>query len=63
MKGDIRKTHRVHGKMRNVSRIQINCHEGKSSLRRPKRKWEDKREWFLQEIGSDVWDYIQLTVM
>lgn len=49
--------------MRNGNRIQIKYRDGKSSLRSPKRRSEDKGELFLQEIGYDVLDYMHLTVM
>jgi hypothetical protein len=46
---------------RGVYRVLVGRPEGKRSLRRPSRKWEDNIEMDLREIGIDGANWIRLT--
>jgi hypothetical protein len=48
------------GEKRNAYRILVGKPEGKSPLRRPRRKWEDNVKMNLREIGRGVMDWIDL---
>jgi hypothetical protein len=44
------------GKRRNVYRVLVGKPEGKSSLERPRRRWEDGIKMDLRGIGWGVWN-------
>jgi hypothetical protein len=48
------------GKGRGVYRVLVGRHEGKRSLGRPRRKWEDNIKLDLREIGTDGAYWIRL---
>jgi hypothetical protein len=48
------------GEKRNVCRILVRRPEGKRTLGRPRRKWEDNIKIDLREIGWDGMDWIDL---
>ena len=47
-------------KRRGVYRVLVGKHEGKGSLGRPRRRWEDNIKMDLQEVGCGVMDWIDL---
>jgi hypothetical protein len=50
----------TNGEKRNACRISVGKPEGKSPLRRPKRRWEDNIKMDLREIGLGGIDRIDL---
>jgi hypothetical protein len=48
------------GKERGVYRVLVGKPEGKRSLGRPRRRWEDNIRVDLQEVGCGVMDWIGL---
>jgi hypothetical protein len=48
------------GEGRGVYRVLVGRPEGKRSLRRPRRRWEDNIKLDLREIGIDGANWIQL---
>ena len=48
------------GEGRGVYRVLMGKPEGKSPLRRPRRRWEGNIKMDLQEVGCGVMDWIQL---
>jgi hypothetical protein len=44
------------GQRRSVYRVLVGKPEGKISLRRPRRRWEDNIKVDLQEFGCGVWN-------
>jgi len=48
------------GNRRGVFRILVGKPEGKRSLGRPRRGWEDNIQTDLQEVGCAVMDWIEL---
>jgi hypothetical protein len=40
---------------RNVYRILVGKPEGKRPLRRPRRRWEDRKKWTLGRLVGGVW--------
>jgi hypothetical protein len=48
------------GEMRNAYKILVGKPEGKRSLGRPKRKWEDNIKTDLNELAWEVVDWIHL---
>jgi hypothetical protein len=48
------------GEKRNARRILLRKSEGKTVLRRPRRRWEDNIKIDLREIGWDGMDWIDL---
>ena len=48
------------GEWRGVYRVLVGKHEGKRSLGRPRRRWEDNIKMDLQEMGCGVVDWIDL---
>jgi hypothetical protein len=48
------------GEKRNMYRLLVGKPEGKRQLRRPRRRWRDKIEMDLLEIGLNVVDWIGL---
>ena len=51
---------RAYGERRGVYRVLVEKSEGKLSLARPKRRWEDNIKMFLQEVGCGGIDWIDL---
>ena len=47
-------------KFRNAYRILVGKPEGKRSLRRPRRRWEDNIRMDLREVDCDPEDWIAL---
>jgi hypothetical protein len=45
---------------RDVYRVLVWKPEGKSPLRRPRRRWEDNIKMDLQEVGCGCMDWIEL---
>jgi hypothetical protein len=45
----------THGRGKNVYRVLVGKPEGKRSLGRPRRRWEDGIKMDLGEIGWGVW--------
>jgi len=45
---------------RGVCRVLVEKPEGKRTLRRPRRRWEDNIKMDLQEVGCEVMDRIEL---
>jgi len=48
------------GEWRGVYRVLVGKPEGKRSLERPRRRWEDNIKMNLQEVGCGGMDWIQL---
>jgi hypothetical protein len=48
------------GRGKGVYRILVGKPEGKRSLRRPRRRWEDNIKIDLQEVGCRGMDWIEL---
>jgi hypothetical protein len=48
------------GKRRGVYMVLVENPAGKSSLGRPRRRWEDDIEMDIQEVGCGVMDWIEL---
>jgi len=48
------------GERRGVYRVLVGKPEGKSSLRRPRRRWEDIIKIDLQEVGCGCMDWCEL---
>jgi hypothetical protein len=48
------------GEKRNAYRISVGMPEGKRSLRRPRRRWEDNIKIDLREIGEGDMEWIYL---
>ena len=48
------------GERRDVYRILVGKREGKTSLGRPRHRWEDNIEMDLQEMGCGGMDWIEL---
>ena len=48
------------GERRGVYRVLVGKPEGKRTLRRPKRRWEDNIKMDLQEVGCGGMDWIEL---
>jgi len=48
------------GERRGVYRVLVGKPEGKRSLGRPKRRWEDNIKMDLQEVGCGGMDWIEL---
>ena len=47
-------------KSRNAYRLLVGKPEGKRSLRRRRRRWEDNIKMDLREVGCDLGDWIDL---
>ena len=43
------------GERRGLYRVLVGKPEGKRTLRRPRRRWEDNIKMDLQEVGVGVW--------
>ena len=43
-----------------MHRVLVGKPEGKRSLGRPRRTWEDNIKMDLQEVGRDRWDWMEL---
>jgi hypothetical protein len=50
----------THGEKRNICRILVGNPEGKRSLGRPRRKWENNIKVDLRKMGWDGMDWIDL---
>jgi len=48
----------VYGERRGVSRALVGKHEGKRSIVRPRRRWEDNIKMNLQEVGCGGMDWM-----
>ena len=48
------------GERRGVYRVLVGKPEGKTSLWRPRRRWEDNIKTDLQEVGCGATDWIEL---
>ena len=48
------------GERRGVYRVLVGKPEGKRSLGRPRRRWEDNIKMDLQEVGCGVMDWMEL---
>jgi hypothetical protein len=48
------------GEGRGVYRVLVGKPEGKRSLGRPRRRWEDNIKMDLQEVGCGVMDWTEL---
>ena len=48
------------GEERGVHRVLVGKPEGKSSLGRPRRRWEDNIKMDLQEVGGSRGDWMEL---
>jgi len=48
------------GEGRDVHRVLVGKPEGKRSLRRPRRRWEDNIKMDLQEMGGGYGDWMEL---
>ena len=48
------------GERRDVYRVLVRKPEGKRSLERPRRRWEDNIKMDLQEVGCGGMDWIDL---
>jgi hypothetical protein len=51
----------THGEGRGVYRVLVGRPEGKRTLGRPRRRWEDNIKMDFREIGIDGANWIQLT--
>ena len=49
------------GERGGIYRVLVGKPEGKRSLGRPKRRWEDNIKMDLQEVGRGSMDWIELT--
>jgi hypothetical protein len=47
------------GEERVVHRVLVGKPEGKRSLGRPRRRWEDNIRMDLQEVGGGGWDWME----
>jgi hypothetical protein len=50
----------VYGERRGVYRVLVGKSEGKRTLGRPRRRWEDNIKMDLQEVRCGVMDWIEL---
>jgi hypothetical protein len=48
------------GERRGIYRVLVGKTEGKRSLGRPRRRWEDDIKMGLHEVGCEVTDWIEL---
>jgi hypothetical protein len=48
------------GEGRDVYRVLVGKPEGKITLGRPRRRWEDNIKMYLQEVGCRGMDWIEL---
>ena len=48
------------GEVRGVHRVLVGKPEGKRSLGRPRRRWEDNIKMDLQEVGGGCGDWMEL---
>ena len=48
------------GQERGVYRVLVGKPEGKTPLRRPRRRWEDNIKMDLQEVGGGCGDWMEL---
>ena len=48
------------GQGRGVHRVLVGKPEGKTSLGRPRRRWEDNIKMDLQEVGGGCGDWVEL---
>ena len=48
------------GEGRGVNRVLVDKPEGKRSLGRPRRRWEDNIKMYLQEVGGSCGDWMEL---
>ena len=48
------------GASRGVYRVLLGIPEGKRTIGRPRRRWEDNIKMDLQEVGCGVMDWIEL---
>jgi hypothetical protein len=48
------------GEGRVVHRVLVGKPEGRRSLGRPRRRWEDNIMMDLQEVGGGYWDWMEL---
>ena len=48
------------GEGRGVYRVLIGQPEGKRPLGRPRRRWEDNIKMYLQEVGGNCGDWMEL---
>jgi len=48
------------GERRGVYRVLVGRPEGKRTLGRPRRRWEDNNQVVLQEVGCGGMDWIEL---
>ena len=48
------------GEGRVVHRVLVGKPEGKRKLGRPRRRWEDNIKMYLQEVGGDCGDWMEL---
>jgi hypothetical protein len=48
------------GEERGVYRVLVGKTEGKRPLERPRRRWENNIKMYLQEVGCEVMDWIEL---
>ena len=48
------------GEDRGVNRVLVRKPEGKRSLGKPRRRWEDNIKMYLQEVGGGCGDWIEL---
>ena len=48
------------GKTRGVYRVLVGKHDGKRTLGRPRRRWEDNIKLDLLEVGCGCMDWIEL---
>ena len=50
----------AYGEGRGVHRVPVGKPEGKRSLGRPRRRWEDNIKMYLQEVGEGCADWMEL---
>ena len=48
------------GEDRGVQRVLVGKPEGKRSLGRPRRRWEDNIKMDIEEVGGGRWDWMEL---
>jgi len=48
------------GERRSICRVLVGKPEGKGPLVRPRHRWEDNIKMYLQEVGCDGMDWIEL---
>jgi hypothetical protein len=53
---EVRGACNAYGEKRGVYRVLVGTSEGKRSLGRPRRRWEDNIKMDLQEVGCEVTD-------